>query len=405
MKKRIFLIACILLLLVACIPVETSLPESEASRSQPAAKYTITPAAMPCTVFHFPVTPQALGGDSSGRAHILGPDTAPVTIIFYLDYQCPVCAYISKSIEQVRESHPQDVRLVFLNTWLSERGNDSNAFRAAEAANLQGKYWGMNDLLFENVDFWRDFTDNQFNSWITQQAGALGMGATQFQQDFTGEVVDALQEEAAQSAENSPVIPPTVYVNGAIPFLVDFASLETTVSLEILTAHQFSSCPPWVINPTHQYLVTLHTEKGDVTLQLFPDKAPLAVNNFIHLARSGWYDQTTFYQVIQGSLVKAGDPSGTGLGNPGYLFETEFASGLDFSQAGMLALDNDGMNTNGSRFFITLGPQPDLNGQYTIFGQVIQGMDLLYYLSVRNPTADEILPPGDELISVTIEER
>jgi cyclophilin family peptidyl-prolyl cis-trans isomerase len=129
------------------------------------------------------------------------------------------------------------------------------------------------------------------------------------------------------------------------------------------------------------------------------------VNNFVYLARSGWYDQATFYRVIPGSLVETGDPSGTGLGNPGYLFETEFATDLIFSQAGMVAYENDGLNTNGSRFFITLGPHPDLIGQNTIFGQVIAGMEVLSRLSDRDPQAGEILPPGDELISVTIEER
>ena len=100
-----------------------------------------------------------------------------------------------------------------------------------------------------------------------------------------------------------------------------------------------------------------------------------------------------------------GDPSGTGLGNPGYLFETEISTGLRFDQPGMLAMDNDGPDTNGSRFFITLDSNAQWNGQYTIFGQVLSGLDVLSALTPRDPHPGIVLPPGDELISISIEER
>jgi peptidyl-prolyl cis-trans isomerase A (cyclophilin A) len=100
-----------------------------------------------------------------------------------------------------------------------------------------------------------------------------------------------------------------------------------------------------------------------------------------------------------------GDPSETGLGNPGYLFRTEMAAGLRFDQPGMVAMDNDGADTNGSRFFITLASNPQWNGQYTIIGQVLSGLDILSALTSRNPQPGIVLPPGDELIRVTIEER
>jgi cyclophilin family peptidyl-prolyl cis-trans isomerase len=140
-----------------------------------------------------------------------------------------------------------------------------------------------------------------------------------------------------------------------------------------------------------------------VVLQLYPEKAPQAVNNFVFLTRSGWYDAITFYRVLPGERAVTGDPSETGLGNPGYLFETEIVPGLSFSQAGMLAMDNDGPSTNGSRFFITLGPAPQLDGQYTIFGQVLSGLEILTELTARNPQPGIVLPPGDELMSVTVQ--
>jgi cyclophilin family peptidyl-prolyl cis-trans isomerase len=170
-------------------------------------------------------------------------------------------------------------------------------------------------------------------------------------------------------------------------------------------ARQFSACPPNTVNPLKQYIVTMQTSKGVVTIQLYPDKAPLAVNNFVFLARSGWYNGITFYRVLPGDRVMSGDPSETGLGNPGYLFETESAAGLSFNKAGMLAMDNDGPGTNGSRFFITLGPNPSLDGQYTIIGQVLTGLEVLSALTPRNPQPGSYLAPGDGLVSVSVEER
>ena len=142
-----------------------------------------------------------------------------------------------------------------------------------------------------------------------------------------------------------------------------------------------------------------------MVVQLYPEKAPLAVNNFIFLARQGWYDGVTFYRVLPNLLAAAGDPSETGMGNPGYLFETEIPVGLSFNQPGVLAMDNSGPGTNGSRFFITLASAAQLDGQYTIFGRVLSGMEVLSVLTARDPQPGVSLPPGDELISVIIEER
>lgn len=142
-----------------------------------------------------------------------------------------------------------------------------------------------------------------------------------------------------------------------------------------------------------------------MVIQLFPDKAPLAVNNFVFLARSGWYNGITFYKMLPDFLVMTGDPSGTGMGNAGYLFETEISANPNFDQPGMVAMDNSGPDTNGSRFLITLAPASQLYGQYTVFGQVLSGMDVLSAITPRAPQPGVALPPGDELISVTVQEK
>jgi cyclophilin family peptidyl-prolyl cis-trans isomerase len=233
------------------------------------------------------------------------------------------------------------------------------------------------------------------------------MDPAKFQTDFNGKTVADRLQQALQSTASQPVTPPILFVNGTSPYtgLADFASLDTVVRMEALAARQYSACPAWVIDPLKQYIATLHTAKGDVILQLFPDKAPLAVNAFVSLARSGWYNGITFYRVVPDFLVMTGDPSETGMGNAGYLFQTELPASLRFDQPGMVAMDNSGPNTNSSRFLITLAPASQLYGQYTIFGKVLSGMEVLSAITPRNSQPGMYLPPGDELINVSIEEK
>ena len=177
------------------------------------------------------------------------------------------------------------------------------------------------------------------------------------------------------------------------------------VALLALSRRQFTTCPPAAINANKQYIATLNTEHGEVKIQLFPDKAPLAVNSFVFLAENGWYDDITFHRVIADGFAQTGDPSGTGNGNPGYLFQVEIDPSLKFDKPGMVAMYNFGQDTNGSQFFITYKAVPELNNKYTIFGQVLKGMDVLKKLTPRIPETGVITPPGDRLISVTIEEK
>jgi cyclophilin family peptidyl-prolyl cis-trans isomerase len=154
-----------------------------------------------------------------------------------------------------------------------------------------------------------------------------------------------------------------------------------------------------------QYIVTLHTEKGDVVIQLFPNKAPITVNSFLFLARNGWYDNITFHRVLPDLYAQTGDPSGTGKGNPGYYVITEIDPSLKFDRPGVVAMVNSGPDTSGSQFFITYAAAPDFDGKYTIFGQVLTGMEILEQLTPRDAKPDVITPPGDKLLSITIEER
>jgi cyclophilin family peptidyl-prolyl cis-trans isomerase len=138
-------------------------------------------------------------------------------------------------------------------------------------------------------------------------------------------------------------------------------------------------------------------------IQLLPSKAPVTVNNFVFLARQGFYNGTTFHRVLENFMAQGGDPSGTGSGGPGYIFANEY-SDLKFDQPGVVAMANYGLDTNGSQFFITFVPTPTLNGGYTIFGQVISGMDVVNGITRRDPTQNPSFS-GDVIESITISEQ
>jgi cyclophilin family peptidyl-prolyl cis-trans isomerase len=180
-----------------------------------------------------------------------------------------------------------------------------------------------------------------------------------------------------------------------------------TVSNEVpvlVSDYEYSSAPPMLIDTSKQYLATIKMEKGgEFVIELYADKAPITVNSFVFLAREGYFDGVTFHRVLEGFMAQGGDPTGTGGGGPGYKFVNE-DSDLRFDKAGVVAMANAGRDTNGSQFFITFVPTPQLDGDYTIFGQVTSGMDVVNNLTRRDPNQRPDFS-GDVIESVTIQEQ
>jgi cyclophilin family peptidyl-prolyl cis-trans isomerase len=169
-------------------------------------------------------------------------------------------------------------------------------------------------------------------------------------------------------------------------------------------AKKYSGPPPMQIDPNKQYTATFHTSRGDFTAALFAKEAPITVNNFVFLARDGYYDGTTFHRVIKGFMAQGGDPTGTGMGGPGYQFADEpGALKLKHEGAGILSMANAGPNTNGSQFFITFESTPHLNGKHGVFGKIVSGMDVVNAIRERDPGRDR--QPGDEIRSIDIAEQ
>ncbi len=156
---------------------------------------------------------------------------------------------------------------------------------------------------------------------------------------------------------------------------------------------QWNSPPPLTIDPQRTYRARIETERGTIVLELYARHAPVTVNNFVFLARQGFYDGIRFHRVIADFMIQGGDPTGSGRGGPGYRFADELKGNPLKHGAGALSMANAGPDTNGSQFFITHCPQPHLDGRHTVFGQVVEGQ----------PVVDAVCQ-GDRMLRVTIEE-
>jgi peptidyl-prolyl cis-trans isomerase B (cyclophilin B) len=161
----------------------------------------------------------------------------------------------------------------------------------------------------------------------------------------------------------------------------------------LMAPKQWNEPPAMQIDAKKRYVAKIETTRGPIEVELYPAYAPSTVNNFVFLAREGYYDGVSFHRVIDNFMIQGGDPTGTGRGGPGYKFEDEFKNNPLKHETGVLSMANAGPGTNGSQFFITHSPQPHLDGKHTVFGKVTSGMDVVN--RVRQ---------GDEMVKVVIEE-
>jgi cyclophilin family peptidyl-prolyl cis-trans isomerase len=261
-------------------------------------------------------------------------------------------------------------------------------------------------------DNWKDLNVADFRRRLTEYAKTLELDTPQFAADLEGGKfktrVDAAYTTATTiGGQGLPGTPFVIFNNQpldpqGIPF--QFWAFDMLVKVEKLKDRQFRG-PEEVIDPFKNYIATLKTKKGDIVIELYAEQTPLTVNSFVFLAQQGWYNDITFHRVISGYVAQTGDPSGTGLGGPGYFIPNEVVPELKYDQPGRVGMANSGPDTNGSQFFITLRAAPELDGQYTLFGRVIAGMEVVQALALRNPQQDPESPPGDIIVSVTIEEK
>ena len=335
------------------------------------------------------------------------PD-AEITLLVYSDFQCPFCAAFYQSWSQIEARHPGTIRLVFRHfPLLSLHDKADIAGAAAEVAAKKGKFWEMHDALFEGQLEWANLDRDAFVAWVTQTAGELDLDSELFLEDLSsGDELEAMVQAYQEGLMAGIPGTPFIFLNGEWYRLNPTAiNLEASIQLELIKRHQYQTPPQVNLRDDSLLFAHLELDQGEIVIQLYPEVAPATVASFIFLAEDGWYDNMGFHSVQRGRSAESGDPTGTGLGGPGYLLLDEVSDTLNFDDPGMVAMSSVGPNTNGSRFFINLAPLPHLNGARTIFGQVIEGMDLLATLDDRDPYLDLFTPYELVIQTIRIETR
>jgi cyclophilin family peptidyl-prolyl cis-trans isomerase/protein-disulfide isomerase len=423
-RSIVFGAALLALLLAACAPASTPAPTAPSTQSSAYAEPTSVAIATPmpeATAEAKPTQPVAtpdmekvLNPQSSD--HKLGPDGAPVTIIEWSDFQCPYCAATAPLLKRLADAYPNDVQIVYRHFPLPSHPLALLAAEAAEAAGAQGKFWEMQELLMANQEQWTSSPEAEFRKTLREYADQIKLDTKKFDGELNSGQYKT-QVQAAQDVAMQLGIPGTPFLllnQEPWPQSMNYLSynnLDGMVKYFVeLPKKQYKEAPALQIDKSKEYIATIKTDQGDIVLKLFADKAPLAVNNFVFLAKNNWYDGVTFHRVLPDFMAQAGDPSGLGLGDPGYSFPNE-VTGLKFDKEGLLAMANAGPDTNGSQFFITYGPAPQLDAtdptkeaNYTIFGQVLSGMDVARKLTPRDPQQDPDTN-GTVIKTITIEEK
>ena len=385
-----------------------------ACASNASATATAVPTQYVVTVTPGPTAaPTKLAGGAAD--HVLGTDSAYLTIVLYGDFQCGACVDIARTLAILHDKYPNDIRIMWRH--FPQPGNDKShlAAEASEAASTQGKFWEMHDQLFTHQTEWSGLSIDQFRGKLNDYAKFIGVAdLTAFnqaldQKQYTALVDKAVQEATALDFKSAPVL----LFNG-IPYSgrIDEFALDGYAQLRLLEKRWYKNPPTLQIDLKKHYTATLTTKKGNIIIELYTQAAPVTVNNFVFLARDGWYNNITFHRVIPGQLAQTGDPSGSGFGTAGYKIIDEADNGLHFDREGVVAMASqpEVANSGSSQFFITYGPltpAAQYDKVYTIFGQVTSGMDVLRKLTPRDPFDQLRFPnpaPGDKLIKVQISE-
>ena len=314
-------------------------------------------------------------------------------------------------VESLKEAYGDDLRVVYRHFPLVTIHDKAQiTSEAAEAAGAQGKFWEMHDLLYERQQDWSSEPEDKIVDLLVGYAEEIGVpDAEQFRTDLAENTyADKVLADYDAAVGAGLTGTPTFVVNQvnfpSQAFGLSYQGLEAFINLMTLRENWFEQ-PEQVIDPEKEYVATIETEKGDIVVELFPDTAPVNVNSFAFLAQNGWYKDGTFHRVLPGFVAQGGDPTGTGIGFPGYRCGDEVAATRTFDEAGIVSLANSGPDSNGSQFFITFDAVPQLDPNFTIIGRVIEGMDVADSLTPRDPQQDLNPEPGDTIIDIKIEEK
>ncbi len=354
----------------------------------------------------------------------LGSVDAPVTVVEFSEILCGHCrTFNQESLAQILEEYVPTGQVRYVGHYMAfDREESKQYLEAAMCAAEQGRYFAFEEAVFERGE--------GYDLKLEESAEAIDLDTQQFNACLEDDrYLEAVRDAMVDATEMGVTSTPTFFVNGQmvvgnrpdeIRRLIEEAlasgnssgdndSEESSTMAKTMPENpaarngMYDSPPPMVIDPEKDYVATIETEKGDIVVDLFEARAPKTVNNFVFLAREGFYDNTTFHRVIEDFMAQAGDPTGSGMGGPGYRFTDEFHPELKHDSPGILSMANAGPNTNGSQFFITFVPTPWLDNKHAVFGKVVEGMDVLMSIDVRDPQMAR--EPGDLIKTIRIEER
>ena len=387
----------------------TNTPEAVATTvPQP----TVPSGPATCVVEPFPFPEESRIPPVTEADHVIGPEDAAITFIEYADFQCPACAALTGLKDYLLDKYEGDIRFVYRHLPLISI-HDKSVITAegAEAAAAQGKFWEMYELLYSRQMEWNGLSEEAMESTLIDYAEELELDTEQFAQELSEHVYrDAIMAGYEEYSQYGRLATPTFVVNNTFyptQELGGFGLLEPFISMLQIKDRMYDAPPEQVVEPGKDYVATIRTEHGDIVVKLFADLVPVNVNNFVFLAQEGWYNGVTFHRVITDFVAQGGDPSGSGMGSPGYRCSDEIVPELTYDEPGMVGMASGGPGTAsiGSQFFITYAPLPQLTGNYTIIGQVIEGMDVLKQLTPRDPQQNPGAPPGDVIETIVIEEQ
>lgn len=313
------------------------------------------------------------------------------------------------------DAYPDHVQIVYRHFPLNRiHAHAQKSAEATEAAGAQGAFWEYHDALFEQQSEWASLDENEAHQYFIDLANELGLdGAalgSALENNTYAEYVTAMETESIAIGLGGT---PSVIVDGVhipnVPFEYTIweSYVQQQVSLAeaeaILAEKQYDAAPEMTIDVDASYTATIILESGgEIVIELLPQSAPETVNNFVFLAEEGWFDGITFHRVIPGFMAQTGDPTGLGIGGPGYTINDEFDPTLSHDGPGLVSMANSGPNTGGSQFFITTGAATHLDGLHAIFGRIIEGQDVVEDITPRDPQ-DPTAPDGDRIETITIE--
>lgn len=360
-----------------------------------------------CAVNDFPMFPYPAGSDEDWS---IGPEDATVTIISYSDFQCPYCSLMDPEITALYESHPDDTRLIFRHFPLSYHELANPGAVAAEYVGDQlgdEAFFEFVGTLFAAQESWTNLPVEDFTTYLKELIEAdFDLTVADMDEILTDETYNANVLSDYTAGTDFVTGTPFVLLNGIPLMYIPAASFDEAWDFAAgFDDTQYKECPTVTIDRDKQYFAEVETTKGTFTIELYPDSAPTTVNSFIFLAEQGYYDNVDFHRVIPGFVAQTGDPTGTGAFGPGYEYGNEIDPTLTYNTRGIVGMANSGADTNGSQFFITYAAQPALNGGYTIFGYVVDGMDVVENLQALDPNNPVEGVTPDKIISITITEE